>query len=401
VTKKKTKLKFLIILLGLTSPISTDMCLPALPSIAEYFGVSYATTNLIIILFFFFMAASMLLSGPLSDRYGRKKILIGCLCLFSMANFACALSADMMMLIVARSLAACGAGGMMTSSTALIKDSFEGREREKTLAVVQAFHIVGPLTAPIIGAILITFTTWHSSFIVLGIVGAVGVAFTLSEKRVKVATENSENTLVQTFGRMGSILKNKGFTLLLCVAGLTQACFMAYLATSSYIYTVEFDLSETSYSLFFAGSALCAMLGPRIYLKASGKFVPRKIYTVCLSVITLGSILVLTLGSFAPWSFFLCFVWLHIANSTSRPLITGLLLEQHEGDAGTLSSLVNFGMYIIGLSGMLIASTLNLGSYVFALGVTVLVLSVLSLFVFTLLMSSNVVVKGARSLEKE
>lgn len=155
----------LIILLGLTSPLSTDMCLPALPTIAADFQVSYSEANLLIISFFFFMALCTLLAGPLSDRFGRKRVMLVSLALFTVGNLGCALSTALPTLIVFRSVGACGAGGMLNSSTALTKDAFSGRARDFTLHFVQAFQILGPLLAPSIGAFLLNVLNWHASFV--------------------------------------------------------------------------------------------------------------------------------------------------------------------------------------------------------------------------------------------
>lgn len=396
-SKKTTRLKVLIILLALTSPISTDMCLPALPTIAEEFNASYSATNLIIICFFFFMATSILVLGPLSDKFGRKPILLASLLLFSLSNLVCALSLNLGMLVVFRALSACGAGGMITSSTSLVKDSFEGRGRDKALALVQAFQVIGPLCAPVIGALLIMVSSWRLSFLLLALVGALGFDLAVIEKRIATKPENGSDTMLTTFERIPVIVRNKGFSILLLVAGLSQACFMAYLATSSYIYTAEFGTTETTYSLFFAGTALCAMIGPRVYVRLIDRFAPNKIYLVCVCVMIVSGAATFVFGRLSQWIFFLCFLWVPLANSASRPLATAILLKQHDGDTGTLSALINFGLYIVGLVGMLLGS-LTWNSYILALGGIVVGIATFSLLVFVFLIRSSISVEGIRTV---
>lgn len=400
--KKRARLKTLIILLGVVAPFSTDMCLPALPTIANDLSVSFTEANAIIFLFFLFMALSMFLSGPLSDAFGRKPVLLVCLVLFALANLMCALAPNIVILSVCRALAACGAGGMMSASTALIKDGFEeGQERDRALAFVQSFHVIGPLLAPVLGALLLVAFSWHASFLVLTGIGALGVFLAATEPIVAdVPMKGKPSKVVcEAFSHIPPIVKNPALTCTLGVAGLVQACFMAYLATSSYIYTVQFGISETAYSIFFACSALLAMIGPRLFIVLGKAIAPRFVYGGCLVVIMLAGALISTVGHAGPFAFFFTFVMVAIANSTARPLAMSVMLRQHEGDTGTLSSVINFGIYLIGLIGMG-AGSLASGDFVLALGMIVLVMSTLSFISFVVLMKSKIYVRGLSALRK-
>lgn len=385
----------IIILLGLTSPLSTDMCLPAMPTIADDFGISFSVANLQFIVFFLFMAISTLVSGPFSDRFGRKRVTLASLALFSLGNLICSASPTIAVLLAGRIVSACGAGGMISASTALTKDVFSGYAREFTLHFVQAFHILGPLLAPSIGAFLLNAFGWHSSFLVLAGMGVVQIILVSTQPDASDQESGTQaNGLTGIFDSVRVIMKNKPFLLMLLVAGMMQACFMTYLATSSYIYIVNFGVSAMAYGVFFGLCGLCAMSAPVIYLKILyPRFSSASIYkTNQLCIALAGAAIVVIgilqgmgaldgLGLGAPTLFMCCWAFVMVNNAIARPLGTSIMLKQHDGDNGSLSSLINFGLYMIGLVGMCLGS-IGWGNYVLALGVIVAVVAAIATTLF-------------------
>ena len=111
-----------ITVMNMFIPLSTDLYLPALPSMSGYFQVSATLTNLTLVSFFFFYAVGTLLWGPHSDKYGRRPILILGTALYAAASVGCALSIDVYMMIAMRILQGLGAGSITSVSMALIKD---------------------------------------------------------------------------------------------------------------------------------------------------------------------------------------------------------------------------------------------------------------------------------------
>ena len=123
----------LITFLSAFVPLSTDLYLPALPGMAKYFSVSADLANLTLILFFVFFAIGTLFWGPLSDKYGRRPVLLIGLSVYSAASLACAGSWNIDYLIAFRILQALGGSGAFAVATAMIKDVYEILKTEKPL----------------------------------------------------------------------------------------------------------------------------------------------------------------------------------------------------------------------------------------------------------------------------
>ena len=148
-------LVLLIILLSMFAPLATDMFLPAMDEMVEFFGTDESTFSMTMYLFMLFLAIGVLLLGTVSDKYGRRPVLLGSLALFIVSSFLCSLVTSIETMIACRILQSIGAGGAMSISVALIRDCFDGERRSRVLAIVAVIGVLGPVLAPVIGQALI------------------------------------------------------------------------------------------------------------------------------------------------------------------------------------------------------------------------------------------------------
>ncbi len=356
----------LIAFLSAFVPLSTDIYLPALPGMAKNFNVPASLTNLSLIFFFVFFSVGMLFWGPLSDKYGRRPILIGGLILYITASISCASAATVYHLIGSRILQAIGASAACAVATAIVRDVYAARKRESILAIVQSMVVIAPAVAPILGALLLKFTSWRGVFWTQTGIGllAMGGAVALEE----TISERYTGTVLQTMGRLGAVLRNPGFTSLLVVFSLFSIPIMAFIASSSYIYQNTFGLSEQMYSYFFALNGGCLMFGPALYMQLSSRILRRSIITGCFAAAVVSGLLVTCLGNFSPWIFAVSLLPTTIAGSCARPPAVNLMLEQQQGDAGSASSLIGCFGISAGSVGMLLIS-FNWSNIVLALGI--------------------------------
>lgn len=360
-------------------PLATDLYMPALPSMVETFNTTTSILNLTLILYFVFYAGGMLLWGPLSDRYGRKIILLIGLISFTIASILCAISNTVEQLIIFRVIQAIASGAVSSVGTAIVKDVYSGQKRVSILAMVQSSVMLTPIIAPILGAFILKYTSWQGEFWILAIMSAVALIGGIAMEET-ILNRNNGN-ITQTFGRLWGVLKNSSFASILGTFAIQSAPMMAFISMSSYIYVDGFKLSEQTYSYFYAFNAIFLIIGPMLYLKLANNYKLNSIITISLIVVIASGILVFTIGRFSPWQFALTLFPATLAGSIIRPPSINLLLDQQEGDAGVASSLNSCASTLCGSFGMMIIS-LNLGNPIVIMGIMYMLFGIISLILW-------------------
>jgi len=360
--------KCLIAYLALLSafvPLSTDLYLPALPGMADYFGVQPELTNLSLSLFMLLYALSMLLWGPLSDRYGRKPILLIGLLLYGVASIWLALCPSIEQLLAGRCVQALGSGALSAVSLAIVKDSYCGRAMENVLTAIQVMVVLAPMLAPLLGGVLLLLTSWRGIFWTLAACSGAGLLGWCALRESFVP--QNRGSLLHTLGRVQHVLSHKGFRSLLLVFSAGSMPFMAYLATSSYIYQSIFHISAQRYSYFFAANAAASVLGPLLYVRFLRDLPRRECIASCFAATALSGILLMLFGSGGPLTFALLFAPVTVCGSALRPASLMLLMNQMDTDTGTVSSLVGSVALLFGGLSMLLCS-LPWKSFILATG---------------------------------
>lgn len=347
----------LITMCNAIAPLSTDMYMPALPDMASYFHTTDAVMNLTLVLFFLFFAIGMLVFGPVSDRYGRRPVMLGGVTLYILASIACGLSMNVFFLIGMRVLQATGAGCMVSVSTAIVKDQFTGQTQGTVLAISQAFSVLGPVLAPLIGAQIYRFFSWRADFFMQALITLAVLILAFLMRETLPAGERLTGGVIQSFGRLRVVMAGKVFRAFLICIVMIQIPMMAYISASSYIYENQFDQTSTMYSVYFAATALASILGPVIYIRVR-RFNPYRVtFGIFASCILFGAIL-LAFGHTAPFLFALCFAPIMMTSSVSRPFATAILLNLQTRDTGSASSLSNFTFTLSGTLGMLLITSI-------------------------------------------
>ncbi len=359
-------LVILIALLSAFVPLSTDLYLPALPGMSVFFGVSADMINLTLTAFFIFYALGTLVWGPLSDHYGRKPILVYGLIIYVIASALCAFAWSVEVLILCRILQAIGGSAAGAVATAIVKDVYSGKKRESVLAIVQSMVLISPAVAPVLGALLLKFMSWRGVFWTLTGIGVLAVAGSLLFE--ESIAQRTSGLLRSNLGRLGRVLQNRSFTLLLVLFSLSSISSLAFIASSTYIYQDGFHLSGQMYSYYFTFNAFGMIAGPMIYLWLARRFHSEKIILASLIAIAASGLLVCLLGNLQPWVFALCILPASTAGSCLRPPSANMMLEQQKGDTGAVSSLMGCTGLLMGSLGMQLIS-MPWGNMIIALGI--------------------------------
>ena len=171
--KEKITKKWVLLLSLLTAfpPMSTDMYLPAIPSLVQEWRQPLSVINLTLVCFFVTYSGFLLIYGPLSDRFGRRRPLMIGIVVYVLSSLLCALSQNAGSLIVFRMFQAAGSAAASALSMAICKDVFGDRQREKVLAYIAVIMSLAPMLAPIMGGWVLALLSWQWIFITLGTVG--------------------------------------------------------------------------------------------------------------------------------------------------------------------------------------------------------------------------------------
>ena len=372
-----------ITFMNMYPPLSTDMYLPALPEIGKYFATSEFLVGLTLTIFFLVFAVSMVLCGPLSDKYGRRPILIFGTVTYTIASLACVLAPNIYVLLVGRFFQGFGSGAVITVSTALIKDCFRGKVMTKILVITQALGVIGPMAAPLVGGVLLRFTDWHGAFWTLTGLGIINLILALLLTETLPEEKRFQGKVFSSLALLASFARQKHFMMTLIMFALLSLPFMAYLSVSSFVYIENFKLSAQEYSYFFAANASVSILGPMMYLRLKKVLSNSRLIQLCFAVSIVSGHLVLFPGHLNAFAFLFSFLPFTAIGALARPFGMETLLNKAKENVGTASSMINFVPNLFGSIGMALG-TLPWGDFVNGLGIIILGATLLSICMYKL-----------------
>jgi DHA1 family bicyclomycin/chloramphenicol resistance-like MFS transporter len=226
-------LLFLILVLSIFGPLSTDMFLSGLPKMTVDFSAPESVMNMSLYLFMLAFAISILVLGPLSDKYGRRKILLITMSIYAVASVACCLTDNVWAFIAFRIVQAFGCGGAMCTAFALIKDCFTGEEMKSALSITAALGILGPILAPVIGTVLINISGWRATFWALTAVSLLCLSMGCLLPG-NLPEERHEGSVIGALSRIKVVAGDRHFVLFMVMMCVFMAGQLAYILTSSH-----------------------------------------------------------------------------------------------------------------------------------------------------------------------
>jgi MFS transporter, DHA1 family, multidrug resistance protein len=244
-------------------PISIDMALPALGPIAHTLHVSPGMAQLTLSFFMAGFALSPIAYGPLSDRYGRRRMLIIGLALFTLGGLACAVSASQDFLLFARFVQGAGAGSGMSLAMAMVRDLFAGKKAQGRLAVITVVTNVAPMIAPALGAALLAHMGWRAIYIFTGLCGLMlllAILFSLPETapRQHPHDEPLPTVMILAYRRVFAHRRAMAYIVL---NALGFSWMFAYITGSPLTFIDTFHTSTSLFAVLFACTGAGIVVG--------------------------------------------------------------------------------------------------------------------------------------------
>lgn len=267
---KENSKVFLLILLGMLTafgPFVTDMYLPSLPSMGEYFSTSSSMIQLGLTTSMIGLAVGQIFFGPLSDRYGRRMPLLSGMWLFIVSTLLCLFSQTIEQFVAFRLLQGIAGAGGIVISRSVATDKYSGHELAKMLAVIGAINGVAPVAAPIVGGLLTDAIGWKGIFWVLFVLGLVLLACCMRFRESLPVEKRSAEKWSDTFRSFGVVLRDKHYVCYVLQMAFAQGVLFANIASSPFIIQQHYGFSAFTFSLFFGINALAIGIAAALSVK--------------------------------------------------------------------------------------------------------------------------------------
>ena len=369
---------FLIIYLVLLSAFGSfvnDMYLPTLPEMVRSFHTTRSTVQLGLTFGMIGLGFGELILGPLSDRFGRKPILIGALIVFAIGAMCSVWSKTIHVFLWWRLVQGLGASGGYFLARTIPADLYKGRALAKVMALVGAINGFAPASAPVIGGLVARSVGWQGIFWILFGFSCILLLLTPAFKESLPKSRRVTGHFGAAFKNYVVLSHNKHFVIHVMLKGAALGVLFAYISSAPFIIQDHYGFSQLQFGLFMGFNALFVAAGATVALH----FKPLK----RAAVVAGRSLVVVAIAQF------ICFytvdnIWVYEALNLPMLFCLGMLftvgntLAMNEGRecAGDASALIGLMGYIFGAT---VSPLVGLGNQLHSTGITILILSLLVL----------------------
>ena len=349
INKENSKV-FLLILLGMLSafgPFVTDMYLPSLPAMADYFSASLPMVQMGLTTSMIGLALGQIFFGPLSDKYGRRPLLLVSMLLFIVSTLFCLFAPDIYSFVTLRLIQGIAGAGGIVISRSVATDCYGGKELAKAFAMISAVNGLAPILAPVGGGVMLKFTNWLGIFVFLLFLGVLLLLLCLRlkeplppERRIDVPAFSSFRTFLPLF-------KNRLFMDYVFIQAFVFGMIFAYISSSPFVLQEHYRLSPLLYSLCFAVNAIALIIGTTL----AGRFrhIRQGMVTGVIGSFVLAVFTGLTLWYEMPIAYFETALFLNlIFGGLVLPTSTALALDSERQNAGAASAVFGAVSFLAG-----------------------------------------------------
>nr|WP_255734545.1 multidrug effflux MFS transporter [Epibacterium sp. MM17-32] len=335
-----------MILLSGLSALGMNIFQPSLPGMAAYFGVEYRLIALSVPLYLAASTVIQIVVGPISDKMGRRPVMMASLVLFLLATLGCIFATTAEGFLAFR-MAQAVVATCMVLSRAAVRDMYEGPKAASMIGYVTMGMTVVPMVGPALGGILDQAFGWHANFWLLFAAAAVTLMIFYADFG-ETATASGKPLIAQ-FREYPALLRSPRFWGYSLAAGLSSGSFFAYLGGSPFVGTNVYGLNSAQLGIYFSAPALGYFLGNFLSGRYSERFGINAMvfWGAIINIFGVGLSLTITLvGMDSVWTFFglMCFVGLGNGMAIPNGTTGAISVRPHlAGTAAGLSSAIMIG----------------------------------------------------------
>ncbi|MGN0902053.1 MAG: multidrug effflux MFS transporter [Succinivibrio sp.] len=383
-TSTKILYYFTLGMLCAFAPMCTDLYLPTLPEIMNFYQTKAALVQVSLTASFMGLAIGQIFIGPLSDVYGRIPPLLISLVIFTISSIVCAYSPTVEFFIAARFIQGMAAAGGVVLTRSIACDLFKGAELTAFMSFLMGINSIAPIAAPLIGSVIVTFAPWYFIFILLGLWGV--MLFVLTKLTVKetLVKEHRAKSITDTLRLMKDDLLNLKFMLFCLSFAFIMGGFFSYLSASPFVFQVIYGYTENEFALTFAFISICVL----IFSLLSGRLAVRVdnhlIVKVAHVLLLISGLLSLVTAFVVPESSLFIMLFLAVFCSMMGFAMSpgfAIVMEAKRGGAGSASGIFGVMYFMVGSLISPFVGILGENSMI-PLGCNLLICAILSVVLF-------------------
>ena len=339
----------LSLLLGI-QPVTTDLYLPALPALTDGFGAPMAQAQLTLSALLLAFGVSQLFWGPLSDRFGRRPILLWGLSAYVVAAIGSALAPSMALLIIWRIVQGAAMGAGVMCARAIVRDLYTPVAGARAMSRgLTGLGVIACLSAPL-GGLLSDIFNWRAALLALAVFGAVSLAVIALRFEETLVLKNPRalepRTLLRTWW---TIVRNPTFVAFSLLSTASYGALFTFLASSSFVFIGVLGLSKTQYGLVMFSMSFVYILGTFACRRLLPRFGVRRSVAMAAVLTLAGGLLTAALawaGVRSVWAILLPFYLFILAHGVHQPCSQSGAVGPFPGAAGAASALNGFLMML-------------------------------------------------------
>lgn len=374
----KVNYPFLVFFLVTVSALGSfvnDMYTPALPAMCRFFGCQVSVAQLGLTMGMVGLGLGQILLGPISDRYGRKPVLIGSVILFIVAAVASIFSPNIHIFNISRLFQGLGASGGYFLARTIPADLYSGRALARLMAITGAINGVAPASAPVIGGVTADAWGWKDVFLVLAAFALVILAISPLVKESLPPSRRTTGPWWKSLRGYGALLRDRPFIIHICYKGFALGILFAYLSAAPFILQDHYGLSQTKYGLVIGFNSIFVAAGAMLAMRFHPLKRAARTGAIILAVGTAAQAYALwTIHSL--WIFEICMWVMLFGLGLIFTTTNTLAMSEGSSRAGEASALLGLAGYVVGA---IVAPLVGLGDVMHSCAIAFVILTLLTL----------------------